>query len=110
MRQIKLLLFFFISSFLCYINGIQLANFRLLIDRTSSIYLKVKLKALVALSVPDEDYSNLLTLRVPDEDYSNLLTLSVPDEDYSNLLTLSVPDEDYSNLLTLSIPDEDYSN
>jgi hypothetical protein len=34
MRQIKLLLFFFISSSLCYINGIQLANFRLLIDRT----------------------------------------------------------------------------
>jgi hypothetical protein len=41
------------------------------------------------LSVPDEDYSNLLTLSVPDEGYSNLLTLSVPDEDYSNLLTLS---------------------
>jgi hypothetical protein len=28
--------------------------------------------------------------------------LTVPDEDYSNLLTLSVPDEDYSNLLTQS--------
>jgi hypothetical protein len=35
--------------------------------------------------------------------------VSVPDEDYSNLLALSVPDEDYSNLLAWSVPDEDYS-
>ena len=36
-------------KFLCYINGIQLANFRLLIDRTSLIYLKVRLKVLASV-------------------------------------------------------------
>ena len=58
---------------------------------------------------------------VPDEDYSNLLALSVPNEDYSRKCrertwwrlfqerVVSVPDEDYSNLLALSLPDEDYS-
>jgi hypothetical protein len=40
------------------------------------------------LSVPDEDYSNILALSVPDEGYSNILTLNVPDESYSNILAL----------------------
>jgi hypothetical protein len=35
-----------ISSYFGYSNGIQLAKFGLLIDRTSPIYLNVKLKAL----------------------------------------------------------------
>jgi hypothetical protein len=41
MRQMKLLLLFFLSQvILGYKNGILLAKFELLIDRTSSIYLK----------------------------------------------------------------------
>jgi hypothetical protein len=38
------LLFILSQVFLGYINGTQLAKFGLLIDRTSSIYLKVRLK------------------------------------------------------------------
>jgi len=37
------------SSSLVYINGIQLAKFGLLIDRTSSIYLNVTLNTLASV-------------------------------------------------------------
>jgi hypothetical protein len=54
MRQRKLFLLFpFFSSYLGYINGIQLAKLGLLIDRTSSIYLNVRLKSFhIKIRVP----------------------------------------------------------
>ena len=47
MRLRELFLLFVLSQVLLgYINGIQLAKFGLLIERTSPIYMKVRLKAL----------------------------------------------------------------
>jgi hypothetical protein len=46
-RKLFLLFLWSHSSFLRYINGIQLTKFGLLIHRTSSIYLKVRFKACV---------------------------------------------------------------
>lgn len=40
---------FFIASYLGHINGIQLAKYGSLTDRTSKIYMKVRLKALVSV-------------------------------------------------------------
>ena len=37
--------------------------------------------------------------------FSNIMALGLPDEDYS--MALGLPDEDYS--MSLSLPDEDYS-
>jgi len=37
------------------------------------------------------------------------LALSVPEEGYSNLLAMSVPEEGYSNLSALTVPEVGYS-